>query len=107
MCRETSSINRDLDYHLPPSYTFGYCRQNRDLILSCHHSGMRTDILDIITESMILSYGDMPSNSISSYRIYYYAGALYNMSICWLESGAKEAPSQMAHEFLRYSFMPD
>lgn len=49
---------------------------------------------------MALSFGDMPSGSIERYRLYYYAGALYNMTARWLEDGAEETPEQMAREFL-------
>lgn len=84
-------------------YTFSFYYQNRDLILSFCHSGLSTTVLDIITESMILSFGDMPSDSIQRYRLYYCSGALYNTMIHWLEAGAKEAPAQMAEAFLSFS----
>lgn len=85
------------------TYTFDYYYRNRDLILSFQHSGLPLNVLDILTESMVLSYGDMPSGSIDKYSLYYYAGALYSMTICWLENGARETPQQMADEFLRCS----
>ena len=85
------------------TYAFDYYYRHRDLILSFHHSGMPMNILDILTESMILSFGDMPAQSIDRYSLYYYAGALYNMTICWLENGAKEPPAQIAQQFLKYS----
>ena len=84
-------------------YTFEYYYRHRDLILSFHHSGLSVNILDVLTESMILSFGDMPMHSIDRYSLYYYAGALYNMTICWLESGAKETPAQMADQYLKHS----
>ena len=45
----------------------------------------------------------MTMQSIDRYSLYYYAGALYNMTICWLENGAKETPEQMAEQFLKHS----
>ena len=36
------------------TYTFSYYLRQKELILSFHHSGMSVNILDIITESMIL-----------------------------------------------------
>ena len=84
-------------------YTFNYYRKNRELILSYHRSGSSNSVLDIITESMVLSFGDMPSNSISRYKLYYYAGALYNMTIYWLENGMKESAREMADAFLHFS----
>lgn len=84
-------------------YTFDYYSKKQDLILSYHRSGSSNSVLDIITESMVLSFGDMPSNSISRYKLYYYAGALYNMTIYWLENGAKETAKDMADAFLHFS----
>ncbi len=84
-------------------YTFDYYRKNRELILSYYRSGSSNSVLDIITESMVLSFGDMPSHSISRYRLYYYAGALYNMTIYWLENGMKETAKEMATAFLQFS----
>ncbi|WP_267202698.1 TetR/AcrR family transcriptional regulator [Limosilactobacillus kribbianus] len=89
-------------------YTFSFYYQNRNLILSFHHAGTSTTVLEIITESMALSYGTMPANSILRYRLYYYAGALDNMMIHWLESGAKESPHEMALAFLQFAnFTPE
>ena len=85
------------------AYTFDYYRKNRELILSYHRSGSFNSVLDIITESMVLSFGDMPSHSISRYKLYYYAGALYNMTIYWLENGMKETAKEMADAFLQFS----
>ena len=85
------------------TYTFDYYLRHRELILSFHHSGMPMNFLDILTESMILSYGDMPASSLDRYGLYYYAGALYNMTICWLSSGARETPAQMAEQYLKFS----
>ena len=84
-------------------YTFDFYLKNRALILSYHRSGLSTSGLDVITESMILSFGDMPSNSITRYKLYYYAGALYNMTIYWLENGMKESPKEMADAFLEFA----
>ena len=85
------------------TYTFSYYLRHKELILSFHHSGMSVNILNIMTESMILSFGNMTIQSIDRYSLYYYAGALYNMTICWLENGAKETPEQMAEQFLKHS----
>ena len=51
------------------------------------------------TISLCLLYTSI--NSITKYELYYFAGAFYNMMLCWLEGGAKETPEAMAEEFLR------
>ncbi len=88
-------------------YTFHYFKQNRNLILSYCHSGTSSSILDIITEGMVLSFGDMPSHSLLRYKLYYYSGALYNMMLYWLKDGMKESEKEMAEAFLKFSSSND
>lgn len=85
------------------TYTFDYYYRHRNLITSFQSGLFHIDLLGILTESMILSYGDMPVRSIDRYDLYYYAGALYNMAVCWLKEGAIESAGQMAEQFLRCS----
>lgn len=80
-------------------YTFEFYGKHKDLILSFHHSGLSVTVLEVITDSMIDAYGDMPANSIQKYELYYYSGALYNTMIYWLENGLKESPYEMADVF--------
>lgn len=82
-------------------YKFRFYQEHADLVLAFHHAKVTTTLLDIITDCEIDSCGDMPSTSISRYELYYYAGAFYNIMLCWLESGTKETPEAMAEEFLR------
>ncbi len=84
-------------------YTFHYFKQYRDLILSYCNFGSSSSILDIITEGMILSFGDMPSTSSLRFKLYYYSGALYNMMLYWLKGGMKESEKEMAIVFLKFS----
>ncbi|MCH4183809.1 MAG: TetR family transcriptional regulator C-terminal domain-containing protein [Prevotella sp.] len=109
-----SEIRSDYWKHVPSAsngfftkemltYTFDYYYKYKDLILSFQQAHLPINFLDILTESMILSYGDMPANSINRYDLYYYAGALYNMVVCWLKDGTKETSSQMAIQFLKCS----
>ncbi len=84
-------------------YTFCFFKQNKNVILSYSNFGTSSSILDIITEGMILSFGDMPSNSILRYKLYYYSGALYNMMFNWLKEGMKESEKEMAITFLKLS----
>lgn len=82
-------------------YKFRFYKEYAGLVLAFHHARMDTTLLDIITDCEIDACGDMPANSIARYEIYYFAGAFYNMMLCWLESGMKESPEEMAEEFLR------
>jgi len=91
------------DYHGREmmEYKFRFYQEHASLVLAFHHANVNTALLDIITDCEIECYGDMPADSISRYELYYYAGAFYNMMVCWLESGMKETPEAMAEEFLR------
>ena len=42
----------------------------------------------------------MPLSSPARYEVYFYAGAFYNVLLCWLESGARESPEAMADAFM-------
>ncbi len=88
-------------------YTFTFFKQNKDLILSYCNYGTSSSILDIITEGMILSFGDMPSTSPLRYKLYYYSGALYNMMLYWLKDGMNESEKKMAITFLKFSSSND
>lgn len=82
-------------------YKFQFYQKYKNLVLAFHHAKIATTLLDVITDCEIDAYGDMPINSISKYKLYYFSGAFYNMMICWLTSGTKETPEAMADEFLR------
>lgn len=82
-------------------YKFRFYQEYADIVLAFHHAKVATTLLDVITNCEIDACGDMPFHSISRYELYYFAGAFYNMMLCWLESGRTESPEAMADEFLR------
>lgn len=82
-------------------YKFRFYQEHAKLVLAFHHAKLSTTLLDVITDCEIDAFGDMPADSISKYELYFYAGAFYNVLLCWLENGAKETPEAMADAFLR------
>jgi hypothetical protein len=42
----------------------------------------------------------MPQKSIKRYKLYFLSGAMFNTTIQWLKSGAREEPEQMAKSFV-------
>ena len=82
-------------------YKFRFYQAHADLVLAFHHAKASLTLLDLITDCEIAANGDMPAASMDKYALYYYAGAFYNMIICWLESGTPQSPEAMADEFLR------
>ncbi len=96
-------LYRDEDFHSREAmlYKFRFYQENARLVLAFHRAKLPVTLLDIITDCEIDACGDMSVNSLSKYELYYYAGAFYNMMLCWLENGTKETPEAMADEFLR------
>lgn len=82
-------------------YKFRFYRDHAALVLAFHRARAAATLLDVITDCVIDACGDMSVNSISKYELYYFAGAFYNMMLCWLEGGAKEPPEAMADAFMR------
>lgn len=82
-------------------YKFRFYQKHAALVLAFHHAKVAINLLDVITNCMIDACGDMPTSAIEKYELYYYAGAFYNILICWLDGGTQETPEAMADEFLR------
>ena len=82
-------------------YQFRFYQEHASLVLGFHRAKASTSLLDLVTDCEIAAHGDMPAASLERYQLYFYAGAFYNVLICWLESGMKESPAAMADEFAR------
>lgn len=95
------SLNGDIHSREAMLYQFRFYQEHAKLVLAFHRAKLSTTLLDVITDCEIDACGDMPTGSISKYELYFYAGAFYNVLLCWLESGAKETPEAMADAFLR------
>lgn len=83
------------------TYKFRFYREHADVVLAFHRAHVSATLLDVLTECEIAEAGDMPASSIKRYELYFFAGAFYNMLVCWLESGMRETPEALADEFLR------
>lgn len=84
-------------------YQFRFYQEHASLVLGFHRAKASTSLLDLVTDCEIASHGDMSASSPERYQLYFYAGAFYNMLVCWLESGLRETPEALADEFLRLS----
>ena len=87
----------------PCSTKFRFYRDHADAVLAFHRAHAAITLLDVVTDCEIAAHGDMPAASLERYQLYFYAGAFYNMLVCWLESGLRETPEALADEFLRLS----
>lgn len=81
-------------------YKFRFYQENAKLVLAFHRAKAATSLLDLVTDCEIAVWGDMPLSSPARYEVYFYAGAFYNVLLCWLESGARESPEAMADAFM-------
>lgn len=84
-------------------YQFRFYRDHSDAVLAFHRAHAAITLLDVVTDCEIAAHGDMPAASLERFQLYFYAGAFYNMLVCWLESGLRETPEALADEFLRLS----
>ena len=82
-------------------YKFRFYQENAPLVLAFHRAKAATSLLDLITDCEIACWGDMPLSSPDRYEVYFYAGAFYNVLLCWLEGGTRESPEAMADAFMR------
>lgn len=71
-------------------YQFRFYQEHASLVLGFHRAKASTSLLDLVTDCEIASHGDMSASSPERYQLYFYAGAFYNVLICWLESGMKD-----------------
>ena len=80
-------------------------KKHRDTILLLESHGYSSVLLSSFNHRNEDIAGDMPSNSIERYKIYYAAGASMNAVLVWLKSGCKESVESMVdsfYDFCRY-----
>jgi AcrR family transcriptional regulator len=70
--------------------------QKKSYILALYKNGFGSLVLEIMNHYIEEVAGDMPRTSIERYKLYFVAGAAFNVLIKWLEGGAVESPREMA-----------
>lgn len=85
---------------------FTLYRDIGDRLLICERAGLSGRFIQAIRDYHINSIGDMPSESLERYALYYYAGAIYGVAAEWIARGMKETPEQIANTFLSYGAKP-
>jgi Transcriptional regulator len=73
-----------------------YFLMNKSYILVLYENGFGSMIQEIINRYMEEIAGDMPNTSTDKYRLYFIAGAAFNILIKWLKGGAMESPHEIA-----------
>ncbi|MBQ9852822.1 MAG: TetR/AcrR family transcriptional regulator [Ruminiclostridium sp.] len=68
----------------------------REELLRLYHGGFSKVHLDIINQFVEDAAGDMPAFSPDRYKLYCYAGAVYNTTLVWYQGGCRETPEEVA-----------
>lgn len=71
-------------------------RTRRRALLTLQRAGFSEYNLAMINQYEELIFGDMPARSIERYRVYIFAGAIYNTTMVWLANGAVESCEDVA-----------
>lgn len=82
--------------------SLSFYRQQKDELLLLYANGLGMLVQDTLNEFAETLAGSMPQTSIHRYKLYFLTGAMLNMTMAWLEQGAKESPTAMATEFMTY-----
>ena len=86
---------------------FQTMRKHRECILLLNEIGLSGIFLKKFSAANEDFAGDMPSNSIDRYKLYYAAGAAYNGTIEWLKSGCLESVEEMSRHLWEFMNSPD
>lgn len=68
----------------------------KSYFLTLHHNGFSAPFLLMLNDVAEVLLGSMPQSSIDKYRVYYFSGGIFNVTVTWLENGAKESPHTLA-----------
>lgn len=78
------------------SVILGVMSTKREELLRLYHGGFSKVHLDIMNQFVEEAAGDMPACSPDRYKLYCYAGAVYNTTLVWFQEGCRESPEEVA-----------
>lgn len=79
-----------------------YCLIRKADLLALYNNGFGTMIQETFNRYIIEFAGNMSSNSIERYKLYFISGAVSNVLIEWLNAGAKEPARDIAAICVKY-----
>jgi AcrR family transcriptional regulator len=94
--------NADMSEKL--SFAFSFYRERRDDIMLLYRNGFGSQLLSVMNKYSEEIFGDMPYSSVEKYKVYFISGAMYNILIKWLETGAAEDPDELANTLEQYFY---
>ncbi|WP_455715382.1 TetR/AcrR family transcriptional regulator [Anaerosporobacter sp.] len=75
-------------------HCFEFFKQYSPFILTLIHANMHAVIINALNDYMDTYV--LPTSKYTRYELYYYAGALCNIYMKWIESGVQETPEEIA-----------
>lgn len=73
-----------------------YFLQKKSYVMSIYQNGFGNLIQALLDRYIEEFVGDMPASSIERYKLYFISGAVGNILVHWLASGAVESPYEVA-----------
>lgn len=70
--------------------------QKKSYIVTLYQNGFGNLIQEMLDRYLEDFIGDMPASSIERYKLYFISGAVGNILLHWLDTGAVESPYEMA-----------
>ena len=95
-CPSNSVKYSDLDYM---TWKFAFYKKYARKIMILKESGLASLLINTINQISLKDIDATDFTSESVFSTYFAAGAFYNVTMKWLESGAKESPADIAHLF--------
>ena len=86
----------DLDYMI---WKFGFYKKYAQKILILKETGLSSPLVSTINRISLNGIDQDSLDTEGNVRIYFGAGAFYNVTMHWLETGAKETPEEIAKIF--------
>lgn len=85
--------------------SLSYFLAQKSYILALYDNGFGSLIQDILNRYLEDLAGDMPRQSLDRYKLYFISGAVCNILIHWLQTGAMESPyvlSQLVADYFSH-----
>jgi AcrR family transcriptional regulator len=79
-----------------------YFLANKSYIIALYDNGFSSLIQETLNRYIEELVGDMSKNSIERFQLYFISGAVFNILIQWLKSGAIESPLEIAKMSANY-----
>ena len=81
------------------TWKFAFYKKYARKIMILKESGLASLLINTINQISLKNINSSDFDSEPVFKTYFAAGAFYNVTMKWLESGAKESPADIARLF--------